>query len=100
MSLTRKTIVTFSSGGESRSPIPVEGSGSAETENLIENARKKLIVKNADFVIANDVTLEGAGFNCDTNIGTVIDKNGSITELPKLTKAALAVKILDLFSAQ
>jgi len=72
----------------------------AETENLIENARKKLIVKNADFVIANDVTLEGAGFNCDTNIGTVIDKNGSITELPKLTKAALAVKILDLFSAQ
>jgi len=72
----------------------------AETENLLENAKKKLVAKNADFVVANDVTQDGAGFNCDTNIVTVIAKNGDIIEFPKLTKAALAGKILDLFLQQ
>lgn len=67
---------------------------SAETENLIENASKKLIKKNADLVVANDVTKAGAGFDVDTNIASFITKDG-LEELPIMTKVQLADKILD-----
>lgn len=68
---------------------------SAETENLVDNAKKKLIKKNADLVVANDVTLDGAGFGTDTNIVTIIDKEGNITDYPKLPKTEVANVILD-----
>lgn len=68
---------------------------SAETENLLENAKKKLVKKNADLVVANDVTLEGAGFGTDTNIVTIIERSGNITEYPKLLKTEVANAILD-----
>lgn len=68
---------------------------SAETENLIENATAKLKKKNADLVVANDVTVEGAGFNVDTNVATLIDKNGNRFESGKVSKSALADIILD-----
>lgn len=68
---------------------------SAETENLIENATKKLAKKHADLVVANDVTLDGAGFNVDTNIASLIDKGGNRTDSGKLTKRELADLILD-----
>lgn len=68
---------------------------SAETENLIENATAKLKKKNADLVIANDVTVEGAGFNVDTNVATLIDKDGNRFESGKVSKSALADIILD-----
>lgn len=45
----------------------------AETQNLLENARKKLTAKRADFIVSNDVTQRGAGFDQDTNIVTIID---------------------------
>jgi phosphopantothenoylcysteine decarboxylase/phosphopantothenate--cysteine ligase len=67
---------------------------SAETENLYENATKKLIKKNADMVVANDVTKQGAGFDVDTNIASFITKDG-VEELPIMTKTELADKILD-----
>ncbi len=67
----------------------------AETEKLIENAKGKIQSKNADLIVANDVTVEGAGFGCDTNIVTFIDKKGNITELEKMSKYAVANKILD-----
>jgi phosphopantothenoylcysteine decarboxylase/phosphopantothenate--cysteine ligase len=67
---------------------------SAETENLFENATKKLIKKNADMVVANDVTKQGAGFDVDTNIASFITKDG-VEELPIMTKTELADKILD-----
>lgn len=67
----------------------------AETENLLENAKEKIENKNADLIIANDVTKEGAGFNSDTNIVTFIDKDGSIEDLEIMTKYKLAHKILD-----
>ncbi len=67
---------------------------SAETENLVENATKKLIKKNADMVVANDVTKQGAGFDVDTNIASFITKDG-VDELPIMTKTELADKILD-----
>lgn len=68
---------------------------SAETENLLENAVNKLKKKNADMVVANDVTLEGAGFDVDTNIATVIDALGNRTECGLLKKSELANVILD-----
>ena len=66
----------------------------AETENLKENAAAKLKAKNADMIVANDVTKEGAGFGSDTNIVTII-KPGKQIDLPKMTKRQLADIIFD-----
>ncbi len=68
---------------------------SAETENLIDNAKAKLVKKHADLVVANDVTVEGAGFDVDTNIATIIDTDGNMTESGKVSKRELADMILD-----
>ncbi|MDR3293888.1 MAG: bifunctional phosphopantothenoylcysteine decarboxylase/phosphopantothenate--cysteine ligase CoaBC [Clostridiales bacterium] len=70
----------------------------AETENLIENARKKLKSKNADMVVANDVTREGAGFEVDTNIVTILTNSGSVYDYPRLPKREVADIILDRLS--
>lgn len=67
---------------------------SAETNDLIKNATAKMLAKNADFIVANDVTQEGAGFNTDTNVVSIIDRNG-VTEYPKQSKSAVAKVILD-----
>lgn len=66
----------------------------AETEHLKENALSKLERKNLDMIVANNVTLKGAGFGSDTNIVTIYKKSGA-TELPKMDKLALADVILD-----
>jgi len=68
---------------------------SAETENLIDNASGKLLKKNADLVVANDVTMKGAGFNVDTNVATLIDKNKNKFETGLVLKTDLANIILD-----
>ena len=67
----------------------------AETDELLTNASKKLFAKNADMVIANDVTMEGAGFGTDTNIVTIIYADGRIESLPVMDKSILAHHILD-----
>jgi phosphopantothenoylcysteine decarboxylase/phosphopantothenate--cysteine ligase len=67
----------------------------AETQNVAENARKKLTAKNADLIVANDVTAEGAGFDHDTNIVTLFARDGRDLPLPKLTKREVAQRILD-----
>ena len=67
----------------------------AETQNLIESAKQKLTSKNADIVVANDVTLEGAGFDTDTNIVTIITRDGKSNSLPKMSKSEVADVILD-----
>ena len=67
----------------------------AETDHVAENARKKLAAKNADLIVANDVTAEGAGFDSDTNIVTLFSRDGRDLALPKLTKADVAQRILD-----
>ena len=67
----------------------------AETENLPENARKKLSAKNADLIVANDVTAEGAGFDVDTNIVTLFSRDGRDLPLPRLSKTEVAQRILD-----
>jgi len=65
----------------------------AETQNLLKNARQKLIEKNLDLVVANDITQEGAGPEGDTNIVTLIYKNGKSEEFPKMSKRELAREI-------
>jgi phosphopantothenoylcysteine decarboxylase/phosphopantothenate--cysteine ligase len=67
----------------------------AETEHVAENARKKLGQKNADMIVANDVTKEGAGFDGDTNIVTLFSRDGRDLPLPRLSKPEVADRILD-----
>jgi len=67
----------------------------AETENLLANARKKLAEKNLDLIVANDVSLPGAGFAADTNRVKLIDRSGKIEELPLMSKENLADRVLD-----
>ena len=66
----------------------------AETTNVKEYATKKLHVKNADMIVANDVKAAGAGFGTDTNIVTMYRKDGQVVELPLLTKREVAREIL------
>jgi len=67
----------------------------AETENLLQNARRKLEEKNLDLIVANDVTLPEAGFEADTNIVKFLDRSGKVEELPLMTKEELADHILN-----
>lgn len=71
---------------------------SMETENLVENSRQKLARKNADLIVANSLRQEGAGFGVDTNIITLIDREGSC-QLPLMTKAEAAHQVLDRLSS-
>lgn len=70
----------------------------AETEDAVENARKKLDSKHLDMIVANDVTLPGAGFDVDTNIAAIITRD-KIENLPIMTKKALADEILSRVAA-
>jgi phosphopantothenoylcysteine decarboxylase/phosphopantothenate--cysteine ligase len=67
----------------------------AETEHVAENARKKLTAKNADLIVANDVTAEGAGFDLDTNVVTLFARDGRDLALARMTKSEAAQRILD-----
>jgi phosphopantothenoylcysteine decarboxylase/phosphopantothenate--cysteine ligase len=67
----------------------------AETEELIQNAKKKLTGKNLDLIVANDVLKEGAGFESDTNIVTIISKDGKVKNLPLMSKLEVAHAVLD-----
>ncbi|PYS89035.1 MAG: bifunctional phosphopantothenoylcysteine decarboxylase/phosphopantothenate--cysteine ligase CoaBC [Acidobacteria bacterium] len=66
----------------------------AETNDVVNYARSKMQKKGLDMVVANDITKEGAGFNTDTNIATIISKDSQI-DLPLMPKRELADKILD-----
>lgn len=70
----------------------------AETENLLVNGRKKLEAKRLDLIAANDVTVEGAGFESDTNIVTLLWPDGAAESLPLLSKREVARHILDAIS--
>lgn len=67
----------------------------AETDNIREYAKKKLKSKNLDFIVANDVTKEGAGFKSDTNIITIIDKEENLKTYEKMNKSEVSKIILD-----
>jgi phosphopantothenoylcysteine decarboxylase/phosphopantothenate--cysteine ligase len=67
----------------------------AESNNLVENARGKLKQKRLDFIVANDVTARGSGFDTDTNRVTIVDRTGKVDRLPLLPKREVANKVLD-----
>ena len=67
----------------------------AETENLIQNAQKKIESKNLDFIVANYVGGDDSGFKSDSNKATLIYKNGETKDIPKMTKMELSRVILD-----
>lgn len=67
---------------------------SMETENMIENSRQKLVKKNADMIVANNLKEEGAGFKTDTNAVTIITKDSEV-KVPKMPKQDVAHKIFD-----
>ena len=66
----------------------------AESENLLNNAQKKLLEKNVDFIAANDISRSDIGFGSDFNEMTLFAKNGNKTVIPKATKTDVAKIIL------
>ena len=72
----------------------------AETEDLYNNAKGKIIKKNLDFIVANDVTRQGAGFGVDTNVVSIIDREGVIKKYPIMSKDKVADIILDMISTK
>ena len=66
-----------------------------ETENVLQNAMRKLHKKNLDMIVANDVTQEGAGFAHDTNIVTLIDRSERMETLPLMSKDEVAHTVYD-----
>ncbi len=66
----------------------------AETEDLLENARKKLDQKKLDLIVANDVSAPDSGFKVDTNRVTILDPHGEPTTLPLLSKDEVAANII------
>ena len=67
----------------------------AETQNLLDNAREKIIKKNLDMIVANDVTAAGAGFNTDTNIVKFLYPSGEVRSLEQMAKTEVANLLLD-----
>ena len=67
----------------------------AETQNLLDNAREKIVKKNLDMIVANDVTAAGAGFNSDTNIVKFLFPNGEVRSLEQMAKTHVANILLD-----
>ena len=68
----------------------------AESENLLNNARKKLEAKQLDLIVANDITQTNVGFDFDTNAVTILTRSGSNhIQLPLMSKKEVADKILD-----
>lgn len=65
-----------------------------ETKDLIENAKKKLVSKNVDLIVANNLKVDGAGFGTDTNVVTFIERE-AVSELPIMSKDEVAKEILD-----
>jgi phosphopantothenoylcysteine decarboxylase/phosphopantothenate--cysteine ligase len=66
----------------------------AETENVLENARQKLLSKNLDAIVVNDVSREGVGFDSDRNAVTIITRD-DVLEVPETTKSEVAQRVLD-----
>ena len=68
---------------------------SMESDHLLEHARKKLMDKGMDFIVANDVTEPGAGFRGDTNVISILDREGGVEVFPLMDKMDVAGVILD-----
>ncbi len=81
--------------GKVKPPNQVLVGFAAETENLLKNAKDKLVRKNLDFIVANDLSKQGSGFGCDTNQVTIIERSGAVIDLVPMTKEDVASQIWD-----
>ncbi len=93
VALERNPDIALLLGGKKQHQITV--CFAAETNDVLENARKKLIEKNCDLVVANDISAEGAGFEEETNIVTLLDRLDNCEHLPMLSKNEVANIIFD-----
>ena len=80
--------------GDNKKPGQFLCGFSMETENMLENSKKKLVKKNLDMIIANNLKVKGAGFEADTNIVTMITP-GSVTELELMSKDDVATLLVN-----
>ncbi|KON89146.1 phosphopantothenoylcysteine decarboxylase [Sporosarcina globispora] len=93
LELERTKDILFELGQRKKKQILI--GFAAETEQVEEYAQGKLKKKNADMIVANNVTAEGAGFGTDTNIVTLFRKDGTFEKLPLMSKKEVAVKVLE-----
>lgn len=93
LSLTRTEDILAQVGAQKGDRILV--GFAAETRALLENAKEKLKRKNLDWIVANDITKPGSGFATETNQVTLISREGSLEELPQMSKEEVAWIILD-----
>ena len=80
---------------KSKRPGQIVVGFAAETEHLLAHARSKLTTKRLDLIVANDITVEGAGFETDTNIVTLLWPDGRMESLPQMSKGAVACHLLN-----
>jgi phosphopantothenoylcysteine decarboxylase/phosphopantothenate--cysteine ligase len=95
----KKTPDILAAIGE-RSPKPFVVAFAAETDAVESNARTKLLKKNADLIVANDVADKTIGFDSEQNEVLVLARDGSTTRLAKASKLVIANRILDLVLAR
>jgi phosphopantothenoylcysteine decarboxylase/phosphopantothenate--cysteine ligase len=91
----KKTIDILSWLGQNRKSNSTIVGFALETKDEIQNAQKKLVSKNIDMIVINNPLVAGAGFETDTNIITILNKNGEIINYPKMSKEDIANNILD-----
>ncbi len=98
ITLERTEDILFELGAQKRKGNRMLVGFAAESENLAENARAKLDRKNLDLVVANDITDAEAGFGSSRNRVAMLDRYGTYTELPLLSKEEVALHIIDKIS--
>ena len=81
--------------GQKKRPGQILVGFAAETQNLLQYAQEKMEKKNLDFIVANDVTKPGAGFNTATNLVKIISRDGVVEDVPMMTKREIAKRIFD-----
>jgi phosphopantothenoylcysteine decarboxylase/phosphopantothenate--cysteine ligase len=91
----RRTPDILKTLGAHKRPNQVLVGFALETDDVLENARRKLDEKNLDWIAVNDPTEEGAGFGSSTNRVTLLPRDGSPEELPLMPKADMAEALLD-----
>ena len=93
--LEKNTDILFELGQKKKSGQILVGFA-AETQHLLEYAKAKLEKKNLDMIVANDVSRKDAGFNVDTNAVKLLYRDGTVQELPVMTKYKLANELLNM----
>lgn len=92
--LTRNKDILYELRGKKTKQIVI--GFAAETNDVLENAIKKINKKNLDYIVANDVSQKDSGFGVDTNTVKIIDKFGNVKDYPNMSKEEVAHNILDL----